>query len=206
MPDEKGNVSYIDAEMKEDGSWETHDQIIERADLGTQQIDRRVFRDRLGAEKSREQVDKELAAAGIASKVPGEAHSTDVNKLAGEAAAPAAAPKVYTLDPGKKLPGPVVHPEIDPVLDAERAAIDNPIDVVANPSDPADPFAARRGYRPGQFMGINRERGTVEIYPQEFEAWLRQDVPEARWPEAVRARLAEESLHLRTEAPDAIGY
>jgi hypothetical protein len=81
MPLEEGaKPEYEPAQRKPNGEWETHDEVIKRAGLRTEDVDRRVFLDETGKEKSREQTSAELTQAGIESKVPGEAHSTDVNK------------------------------------------------------------------------------------------------------------------------------
>ena len=72
----------ISAERKPDGTWETHDEIIEREALDPRDIDRRIFVDQQGNEKSREQTASELAADGEPPKIPGQGHSTDVNKVA----------------------------------------------------------------------------------------------------------------------------
>lgn len=186
MPVAEGATpEYEPAQRKANGEWETHDEIIARAGLRTEDIDRRVFLDEQGNEKSREQTAGELSQQGVGTKVAGEAHSTDVNKLAKPAAAA------------------TLHPEIDAVLQAERNSIDHPVEVVAEPTAEGDPFARRKA---GQFMGINRAKGTVEVYPRELEEWLRNDVPPDQWSQAVRTRLAEESLHLRTPPKDAEPY
>lgn len=81
MPDDKGNIEYFPAEKKKDGTWETHDEIIKRNKLEASDVDRRVFLDENGKEKSREQTASQVEAVGGTTKITGEAHSTDVNKL-----------------------------------------------------------------------------------------------------------------------------
>ncbi len=88
-------------------------------------------------------------------------------------------------------------------LDAEREALDVPIEE-ADPDekvDPNTPFAKRR-WEPGEYMRPNYAKGTIEIMPQEFSAWLNEDLahltPEQKG-QAVRTRLAEERIHLATD-------
>lgn len=84
-------------------------------------------------------------------------------------------------------------PEESAYIDSEREAIDTPIEIVPEARE-GDPFAANRRAQ-GQFMGINPEKGTIEIYPEEFKKWLK-DVPEHLHQGAVKARLWEEKIHL----------
>lgn len=104
------------------------------------------------------------------------------------------------LGQGKKTY--VLKPHEQAVIDQERQAIDAPVEIVGEPSSSEDPFATRAA---GQFMGINRAKGTVEIYPQAFGEWL-ATVPAGRRNLAVRSRLAEEALHLRVNDADAQAY
>lgn len=94
-------------------------------------------------------------------------------------------------------------PEEQAYIDAERAAIDKPIEIVTGEPQEGVPFAKRK---PGQFMGINREKGTIEIYPKEFKEWLAEDVPEANRAKAVRSRLWEEKFHLMVSDAAANAY
>lgn len=59
--------------------------------------------------------------------------------------------------------------------------------------------------RPGQFMGVNRDTGSIEIYPANFSRWL-QRVPEAQRAAAVASRLGEERIHLSATDVDAGSY
>lgn len=86
------------------------------------------------------------------------------------------------------------------LVDDAAFEVSTPIDIVDLPTREGDPFARRRvdegrTKRPGQFMGINPERGSIEIYPEEFRQWLEETAPHRR-AGAVRARLWEEKIHL----------
>lgn len=256
MPDEQGLVEpAIEAERKPDGTWETHDEIIQRYKLKTSDIDRRIFVDKQGNEKSREQTAKELETVGVAPKVEGEAHSTDVNKLVAELEK-----RVVKVEKGKPLPAEAAQQlepegarlleealpdvefavEIDPTGEAIPAAHRAAMDVRNITSDisaelgraPSEteltttrnlrarelgyqdaaeydmyargdvPFAASR-HAPRRFMYADLASKTIKIMPEQFKAWLREDVPPDRRAAAVRARMNEEVLHLKTP-PDLV--
>lgn len=89
-------------------------------------------------------------------------------------------------------------------LRAEQEGMSTPVDVVPEPAQQEGlPFARRR--LAGQFMGINRQTGRIEVYPEEFSKWLKS-VPENRRSKAVRSRLGEEEIHLKTSDQDATTY
>lgn len=96
-------------------------------------------------------------------------------------------------------------------LQAEREGMAVPLETAtAAEGDPNAPFA--RSAKPGEFMTIRRpgtngasDPGAVLVYPQEFSLWLKSLNP-ARRSAAVKARLAEEQLHLQTTPEDAASY
>lgn len=371
MPEEGEAPQYLEAQQKADGTWETHDEIISRNKLSPDMIDRRVFLDQQGNEKLREQTAQELAQQGVTTKVPGEAHSTDVNKLAIVRPTGTEAPDVmaglaarrptekssgirwdirnkrisglkakelyrqvgsneavidingqrFLLDNISRLksagietdytqrkttpssvktlgdwnkyvakypklgaedfgaagvekvagegvtrikaptPQPVIPPEVQALIDAGKKGLEHEVEIVPEPKailpevqkamDPAnvrgdlvaelgrspdvseintrreqmarefgfvdladyqralesarDPFAAQRKAR-GQLMGAHLKTGKIQIYPREFLDWLRQDVRPDQWAKAIRSRLSEESIHLKTLPEDALKY
>lgn len=109
--------------------------------------------------------------------------------------------------------GPGVQPQTPPVvkeaqlsltneeqafLDAERKALDVPVEVETQPLSGNEPFA-------GQIATIDRARGVIRINPQEFSAWLKS-VPEGNRAQAVRSLLAEEKIHLGVDDNSATAY
>lgn len=83
------------------------------------------------------------------------------------------------------------------LIEGGRSDLDVPVDVVQEPESKTEPGAANRRIE-GQFMGINRAKGTIEVYPDEFRAWL-EEVPAEKRAQAVKSRLAEERIHLATD-------
>jgi hypothetical protein len=93
-----------------------------------------------------------------------------------------------------------VDPEVQSVIDAEREAIDTPIEIVPDPLREGDPFATNKKTKKGepklgQFMRANRAKRTIEIFPDETNKWL-QTLPPERRARAIKARLWEERFHL----------
>ena len=59
VPDEQGNQQTIPAERKEDGTWESHDEIAQAAGLSPADVADKVFLDKDGKEKSRPEAAKD---------------------------------------------------------------------------------------------------------------------------------------------------
>lgn len=102
-------------------------------------------------------------------------------------------------------------PEDQAYIDAERAALDTPIEVDEAPfilekGQKAEdvPFALRRNkkpWEPGKFMRPDRARGVIEVNPVEFQKWITERKAAGADPQKiVHARLWEERFHL--EIPD----
>jgi len=88
----------------------------------------------------------------------------------------------------------------------ERIAIDmgERVDMVPDREPSAnEPFGFKA--KTGEFMGINPDKGTIEVYPQQYRAWL-DTVPEGQQEAAIRARLGEERIHLTVSNDDALAY
>jgi hypothetical protein len=99
---------------------------------------------------------------------------------------------------------PILTPEESGLVDAERKAIDTPIDVIdATQPGENEPFARARA---GQIAGIDRANGRIWINGHEFGDWLQSDVPPERRAQAVRSVLGQERNHLATSAADAERY
>jgi hypothetical protein len=99
---------------------------------------------------------------------------------------------------------PILTPEENGLVDAERQAIDTPIDVIdATQPGENEPFARARA---GQIAGIDRANGRIWINGHEFGDWLQSDVPPERRAQAVRSVLGQERNHLATSAADAERY
>jgi hypothetical protein len=64
------------------------------------------------------------------------------------------------------------------------------------------PFAVRAA---GQFLGINRAKGTIQIFPEEFNKWL-ETVPKDQRASAVQSALDEERIHLGVSDEQAAKY
>lgn len=116
MPEEGQEPQFLEAQQKPDGTWETHDEIIQRNKLSPDMIDRRVFLDREGNEKSREQTATELQQQGIPTKVEGEAHSTDVNKAA-------------------ETKPSIVTPEVQALVDEHAQSTEAKLEYAADPTE-----------------------------------------------------------------------
>lgn len=82
-------------------------------------------------------------------------------------------------------------------LEAERAGMDVPVEVTT-PTSETEPFA-------GQVATIDRQKGAIQINPDEFSKWLKT-VPEDRRAQAVKSMLNEERLHLATDDAAAQAY
>ena len=117
MPDEAGqHGKLVGAERKPDGTWETHNEIIERLGIGTEDIDRRAFIDAKGQE-----MDRATAAekSGLPTEVsPGELHSTDVNKAIEAQQQPKPAEPAAAAETPATPSQPPPKPDIDQFDDA----------------------------------------------------------------------------------------
>jgi hypothetical protein len=83
-------------------------------------------------------------------------------------------------------------------LDAERKAIDSPIDVIPEDATEGQPFA-------GQFSTIDRANGRIKVFAGPFKEWLDTIKPENR-QQAIKSLLSEERLHLAVDDTDAAKY
>ena len=189
VPDDQGNQQTIPAERKEDGQWESHDEIAEAAGLSPADVADKVFLDKDGKEKSRPEAAKDLAAAGVQTGSPGAAHSTDVNA--------AVAPETAEPMPKVEKSGPM-DPEAERHLENARSTVPEPVDVLDElPS--GEPFAS------GEIATIDRKRKRILLNRKEFESWLADRHPDDR-ALAVRSLLNHEHIHLAVPDAEASKY
>lgn len=97
----------------------------------------------------------------------------------------------------KQAPLPLKQEEMA-LLDAERKAIDTPVDLVEGPLGENEPFA-------GQIATIDRQTGRIRINQIEFAKWIRT-IPEKNRQQAVRSLLSEEKIHLAVDDASAAKY
>lgn len=104
-----------------------------------------------------------------------------------------------TQTPGAEgQPRVLLTPEHADILNKERQAIDQDVEVVDRPLSENEPFAR-------QIATIDRANGKILINPKEFGAWIQQ-VPEKQRARAVRSLLNEEQIHLQVSDEDAMAY
>lgn len=106
--------------------------------------------------------------------------------------------------PEPAKPASILTPEDQSHIDAERGSVDVPVELAGAGSN--EPFATGKT---GQIASIDRQRGTIVIDPEQFSAWLNDDMkglPPERKRMAVRSLLAEERNHLATAPEQATAY
>lgn len=170
FPEEGGEAQIFPAARKDDGTWETHQEIINRNKLAPDTIDRRIFVDKEGNEKSREEA---ATQSGIKTeREEDRLHSTDVNREISKARAPLAedntASESHIIDLGKKN-GAETFFEEDP---------------------PAERNTGRIAY-------ADHKNNRITLNRYELRDWL-EKVPVDERPKALDSLFNEELIHLRT--------